>query len=346
MTSLLIQADELLRVAVSILEMSGSNPVEAGGVADHLVEANLRGHDSHGVGLLPTYMKDLADGHLRPNTHARLLSDEGVIGTFDGGRGYGHVVVKEAMSWAISKARDSGVAVFSVRDTYHAARLGSYGERAADRGLVSLLFANVFAGTQIVAPWGGTDGRLHTNPVCISIPSTPPRPHFVLDFATSRIAMGKVRVALDEQRQLPFGFLLDFEGHPTQEPAALFESPMGALLPFGEHKGSGLAVMCELLAGALTGGLVNQSMRPSREGLLNSVFGIVIDPARFGDVGEFNRRADAVVSHVKASPPASRDQPVLVAGEPEQITRGRRSAEGVPINLKTWNDIKALAVHE
>jgi uncharacterized oxidoreductase len=334
---------ELRQLARAIFVATGSNDREAEIVSDHLVEANLRGHDSHGVGLIPTYVRDRKAGHLHPNRHPHLVSENGALALFDAMNGYGHVAAHEVTDWAVGRARTDGVAVVGLRNSHHIARVGTYGEQACEAGLVAIAFANVFAGRQIVAPFGGSDGRLHTNPICIAVPAGARRPAFILDFATSQIAMGKVRVAYNKGAAVEPGILIDSVGVPTTDPAALFEEPLGALLSFGGHKGSGLAVMCELLAGALVGGPTNRTVDPPPRGLMNNMLLILIDPARFADLAVFHGEVEAILAHVKASPSRDPSRHVLVAGEPELATRAGRLAHGIPLDARSWNDILVVA---
>jgi len=187
MKAVVIQVEALRTLTRRILVASGSDSGEAEIVADHLIDANLSGHDSHGVGLLPMYAKDRVDGFLKPNGHARLVREDGAIGVFDGGMAYGHVAAREASAWGIARARTSGVAIVGLRNSYHIARVGTYGEMAAAAGLVSIMFVNVVAGTQGVAAFGGADGRLHTNPICMAIPAGR-RDAWMLDMATTTVA--------------------------------------------------------------------------------------------------------------------------------------------------------------
>ena len=221
---------------------------------------------------------------------------------------------------------------------------GRTANRPQQLGLISILFVNVVAGgLQKVAPFAGADARLHTNPVCIGIPAGEHRPPIILDFATSQTAMGKVRVAYNEGRKLEPGALIDFAGRPSGDPAVIFEKPFGAILPFGGHKGSGLALACELIGGALAGGPTNQSTAPRGGGLINSLLAIYIDPIRFVELPYFHRDIAAVLDHVKASPPSDPAKPVLTAGEPERARRRLRLVEGVPIDATSWKDILAAA---
>jgi uncharacterized oxidoreductase len=338
-----IDHQKLRRIAHATFVATGSSGEEATIVSDHLVEANLRGHDSHGVGLIPTYVRDRRAGHQHPNRHPRLLREDGAIAVFDATMGYGHVAARDVTDRGIAKARASGVALVGLQNSHHIARVGTYGEQACAAGLVAILFANVFAGRQMVAPFGGSDARLHTNPICIAVPAGEGRSPFVLDLATSQIAMGKVRVAYNKHVAVEPGVLIDGAGVPTTDPSVLFEEPFGALQPFGGHKGSGLALMCELLAGALVGGPTNQMLNPPRRGLMNNMLAIFIDPARFTELPIFHREIEGILAHVKASPGADPAKPVLVAGEPERSTRAERLANGIPLDPKSWEEIVAAA---
>ncbi len=335
---------ELLRDLVRrMLTAAGSNAEEAKIVSDHLVDANLAGHDSHGVGLLPTYIHDRKAEKLHANAHVQLLRDDGAIGIFDGDMGFGHVLAREATLWGIERARASGTAIVALRNSHHIARVGTYAELACAANLISIFFVNVVFGAPRVAVYGGSDGRLHTNPICIAVPGSINHPPFILDFATSKIAIGKVRVAYNEKRHLSPGTLIDVTGAPSTDPAVLYEEPKGAILPFGEHKGSGLAVMCELLAGALTGGVTNQAGTARDRGLTNSMLAILIDPQRFTPDTVFHREIEAILKHVTDSPAANEDHPVVTAGEPERQSRKRRLEQGIPIDGVTWAGIVAAA---
>lgn len=339
----LVAHETLRKLARETLAAAGSGPEEAAIVADHLVEANLRGHDSHGVGLLPMYLRDRAAGWVRTNQHARLVRDEGAIAIFDGGVGYGHVIAREATEWGIARARRDGSVILALRNAYHVARVGTYGQMACDAGLVSIFFVNVATGAPKVAPFGGRDGRLNTNPICIGVPAGDGHPELLLDFATSRIAAGKVRVARNEGHALPEGILIDEHGAPTSDPGVIYREPAGAILPFGEHKGTGLALMCDLLAGALVGGRVNDLAMPPDARITNSMLAILIDPGRLTDLGEFHRTITESIRNVLASPPIDPAKPVMVAGEPERRKRAARIESGIPIDPVTWQEIVAAA---
>jgi uncharacterized oxidoreductase len=197
-----------------------------------------------------------------------------------------------------------------------------------------------------VAPFGGMAGRLGTDPICITFPGTDTLPPFVLDFATSRVAAGKVRVALNEKKKVPVGWIIDKDGQDSTEPGTFFgRSPAdggGALLPFGEHKGSGLAVACELLAGVLAGAGAIHAGVPNR-GVANGMFAIMVDPTQFADPAWLKSEMETLIAWVKSAPPRPGTDAVLVAGEPERISMAKRLAQGVPIDDTTWSELVTAA---
>ncbi len=340
---MLIAHRKLSAACVRLFTAAGSLAEEAEVVADHLVEANLRGHDSHGVGMIPTYLANLAAGTLRANRRGKVLRDDGAILVYDGERGYGQVVARLATGLAIERAREAGLALVALRNAHHIGRVGSYGEQCAAAGLVSLHFVNVTGHQPYVAPHRGRDARLATNPVCIAVPGAAPDRAVILDMATSKVPVGKVRVARNEGRRLAPDLLLDAEGRPSLEPQALFGPPGGALLPLGEHKGYALSFLCDLLAGAVGGG---GTLRPENQGqgtITNNMLAVVIDPSRLVDRGWLGDEVEAIAAYVTASPPRRPGEPVLLPGEPERQARARRLAEGIPVDDVTWDQLAGAA---
>src|SRR3954465_15398970 len=332
---MIIDHGKLRTFANRIVAAGGSTPDEAAIVAEHLVEANLRGHDSHGVGMLVAYVRDFEAGTLKANQTPEIVSDTGTISVWDARAGYGQVIARRAVEWAIGAAREHGVAVNGLRNAHHIGRVGTYGEIAARAGMVALHFVNVASGPPPVAPFRGREGRFLTNPVCIAIPGTASNEPILLDFATSRVAMGKVRVAHNAGKPMYEGVLLDHAGRPTTDPAVMYAEQRGMVLPFGEHKGSGLALVCELLAGAIVGSTSVTSMAPPDRGILNGMLSIVIDPARLSTRDSMMAEIDTMIAWVKSAQPADPDLPVLVAGEPERIARAARIARGIEIDDTT-----------
>src|SRR5213078_3019161 len=229
--TLVFQAGPLTRAIEAIVAAGGSEPREAKLVADNLVTANLTGHDSHGVGMIPRYID--------------ALLDAGALLALDGRKGYGQAIGLEAMRMAIERAKQHGCCVMALRNTHHLGRIGHWAELAVQEGLVSIHFVNVISHAR-VAPYGGRDARFGTNPCCIGVP-LPGRPPFILDYATSAVAQGKLRVAHNKREKVPLGRLIDNQGNPTDDPRYAVVPPFGAMLPFGEHKGYGMALACELL---------------------------------------------------------------------------------------------------
>jgi uncharacterized oxidoreductase len=332
-------ADGLRRLTSAILKSGGSGDAEAQLVADHLVQANLAGHDSHGVGMMPSYVRHLKAGLVVPNTPAKLVKDDGAVLMFDGGRGYGRCVAGEAMAGAIARCGQTGVVAMTLANAHHIGRVGAYGELASGAGLVSLHFVNVADHRALVAPFRGTDARFSTNPVCIALPGTDRQPPLLLDMATSAQAMGKIRVARNEGKPAPDGVLIDPSGQPTRDPGVMYSEPQGALRTFGGHKGYALAVMTELLAGALSGGPTIQPGNARLGGTVNNMFAVLVDPARLAGVDWLRREIDGFVEYVKASPPADPAAPVLMPGEPERIARAERSRAGIVVDDTTWEEI-------
>jgi uncharacterized oxidoreductase len=338
-----IDHQRLRRLTSALLEKAGSRPPEAITVADHLVDANLAGHDSHGVGMLPHYMRNLKEGTLVPNRVPEVVSESGNFAVWDGRNGYGQVIARDAMGWAVQTARRRGVAVHGLRNTHHIGRVGAYGEIAAAAGLVSIHFVNGNSGPPRVTPFRGREGRLSTNPICIAIPGTSDTPPVILDMATSRIAIGKVRVAYNQRKPVVDGALITVDGKPTTDPSVLYEDPRGAVQPFGEHKGYALALIAELLAGAVVGAGTIQPANPRDRGILNGMLTVVIDPERMASASFVRTEVDALIAYMKATQPADPALPVLVPGEPERIARAQRIAEGIDIDDTTWKEIGEAA---
>jgi uncharacterized oxidoreductase len=332
-----IDAADLHSFVCAIWEKSGSDPREARLVADHLVLANLSGHDSHGVGMIPRYVRSLKEGELKLNGHAEIVRDAGAVLTIDGGCGFGQVVAHEAMVHGIARAKSLGICAVGLRNAHHIGRIGHWAEQCAQQGLVSFHFVNV-AGDPLVAPFGGIDARFGTNPFCAAFPRTGKAP-LVLDFATSRIAFGKTRVAYNKGLRVPTESLIDHRGKPTTDPKVMHEEPRGSLLAFGGHKGYGLAAMCEIFAGALSGGFTTRSSTLVKtSAIINCMLSVIVNPEAL-DAPNADAEAEAFVEWVKASPLDDVSEKVYVPGEPEQGLRAERGANGIPIDHITWQQI-------
>jgi len=325
----------------AIARAGGSEAHEAKLVADNLVLANLTGHDSHGVGMMPRYVEALLEGGLHPNRKVDVKLDAAALLALDGGAGYGQSIGLQATRLAIERAQKHGVSITALGNSHHLGRIGHWAEMAVAEGLVSIHFVNVQSFAR-VAPFAGADRRFGTNPVCVGIP-LPGEPPFLLDMATSAVAQGKLRVAHNKRAKIPLGWLIDDQGNPTDDPRWGVIAPLGAMSCFGEHKGYGLAVACELLGGALTGGGVTDYDNKTRRRVLNGMLSILIDPARLGTRESYTKDANSFLAWLRASRPAPGHDRVRIAGEPEREYRAKREREGIPVDDETWNEIRAAA---
>jgi uncharacterized oxidoreductase len=326
----------------AIFEASGSEPEEARIVADHLVDANLAGHESHGVIRVAKYIGWLQAGQVKPNRHARVTLDAGPLIGVDGDSGYGQVIALEASRLGIGRARELGAAIVAVCNSGHLGRIGAFAEDAARAGLVSLHFVNTSGFGILVAPFGGSDRRLSANPIGAGIP-VPGRDPLILDIATSIIAEGKIQVARNKGELLPDGCVLDGAGRPTRDPAAFYADPPGAILPFGGHKGSGLSIVTEILAGAVTGGGASDPHGPTADRLVNNMLTIYLAPWSFSTPETYATDVRRLLDWISASPPATPGGEVLLPGDVERRNRSERMAKGVPLDTITIDQLREAA---
>lgn len=335
-----ISAETLTHFAIQFLQHAGSTPEEASIVAAHLIEANLKGHDSHGIGMLTQYAESIRNGFLIPNTTARLINDAGAILQFSGDRGYGQRIGREAMSAAIERAKTTGVCLMTLSKTNHLGRIGTYGEQAAQAGMISIHFVNVQEYTPLVAPYCGSQARFGTNPICIAMPKSPENPAFILDFATSMVAVGKTRVAYLAGKKFDDEVMLDHQGNPTNDPSVMWNEPTGALRAMAKHKGGGLIMACEFLAGLLSGGGTMQPNNPRNHTIINNMTTFVVDPNKLTARDWFGEEYDAMVDFIRSSPaPDPIENPILISGEPEIKTKQQRQADGIMISDTEWQAI-------
>ena len=333
---------QLRRVIRALLERAGSESEEAAQVADHLVESNLKGHDSHGIGMIPHYVRNVTNGTMHPNTGLTLVKDGGAVLLFDGGLGFGQRVGAEMMAHLVERARGLGAAVAALRNVHHLGRIGAYAEMAVAAGLVSMHFVNVIGHPPLVAPYRGSRARFATNPISFGIPGTARHEPVIVDMATGLVAMGKVRVANNKGEPMPPGMLVDHEGRPTTDPGVMFPAdgePHGAILPFGLHKGYCLLFAAEMLAGVLSGGGASSPAAERLDTICNHMLTVVIDPAALVEPEWMESEIDALREYVASSPPGDPDRPVLAPGDPERAAFAKRSAEGIPVDPVTWNAI-------
>ena len=331
-----LEPAKLIALVTATMQRAGSSADEAATIARRLVDANCVGHDSHGVIRVGKYLEWVREGWLRPNQPPSVAFESDTIAIVDGNRGFGQVIGEFATRLGIAKAAKSGIAMVGLRNCGHLGRLGDWAEMAAEQGQVSLHFLNT-SGAQRVAPFGGSDRRLSTNPLAIGVPceSGPPA---ILDITTSTVAEGKLMVASNKGEQVPAGWIVDKHGKPTTDPKDFYDG--GALLTIGEHKGSGLSILTDLLAGAITTG---RSSDPDDTVLRNNMLSIFIAPAVYDGPGGVLAEAERLLEWVKASPPLVAGRPVLGPGDVERQTRAARLASGVPLDDTTWNNLIAAA---
>ncbi len=328
---------QLLTFARRLLIALGSSEENADAVADHLVDANLAGHDSHGVLRLLQYSQHVAEGRIAPAAQPRVLRETDTTLLLDGNLAWGQVVAGRAIEAAVERARRHAVSAVAVRNCYHVGRVGVYPRMAARQGFVAQVLCNGH-GVGRVAPWGAAEARLATNPIAIAVP-TRGEPVLV-DITTSVVAEGKVRVARLAGKQVPEGWILDGEGRPTTNPEDLYAG--GTILPFGGregHKGYGLSVVVDLLGGLLSGagaGFLTETIG-------NGLFIQVTDPAAFAERDEFLDRVDEFIAYLKSARTKPGVEEILLPGEPEIRTEARRRNEGIEIDTGTIEKLDALA---
>lgn len=334
---------DVLRPAMAaIFAAAGCPDAEARQIGDHLVDANLAGHDSHGVIRVAKYIDWQRQGMVLPGRPLETLRDDGPLLMFDGGFGYGQSLGRAAMAAAIERARSAGLAVMALRNVGHLGRIGAWAEMATAAGMLSVHFVNTSGFGILVAPHGGSDRRLSANPIAAGIPVAGGAA-MILDMSTCVIAEGKIQVARNKGAALPDGAVLDGGGRPTRDAEAFYASPPGAILPIAAHKGSGLSILCEILAGALTGGGSSHPGNPSADRLVNNMLTIVIDADGMAGASAFAADVARLQEWVKASPPLAPDGEVLVPGEPERRCRAEREAGGIPLDDATCAQIAQAA---
>lgn len=346
---MMIEAAALERLVAAIFRAEGCSEAESASIARHLVGANLAGHDSHGVIRVPRYVTLMREGRVKPGRKIAIVMENDAMAVVSGQYGFGQSIGEQAVELGLAKARKSGVSIVALRHSAHLGRIGGWAEIAAAAGFVSVHFVNV-AGSLLVAPFGGVDRRLSTAPFCVGLPRPGQWP-IILDFATSLVAEGKVLVASNGGKPLPPGSLIEPDGRLSTDPETLYgpipgpgprnyRKGRGAIRAMGEHKGSGLAFMCEILGGALTGsGTAGPGERPPANGMLS----IYLSPEAFGSDDFFAAETRRYVEFFKSSRPAAAGGEVLAPGEPEQRAREKRLAGGIPLEAETWAALEATA---
>ncbi|MCA1665864.1 MAG: Ldh family oxidoreductase [Thermomicrobia bacterium] len=351
----LCSSDQLRAYVRQVALAVGAADDIADELATHLIKANLSGHDSHGVLRLPQYVAQADAGGLVPNARPTVVREMGGTTVMDAHFGFGQYSTAVALDWAMERARTHGIAAVASRHATHIGRLGEYTERASAAGMIAIVTIGTAApGGGGVAPFGGAQRFLGTNPWSFGVPADGPTSmNMVYDAATSVVAEGKLRVARSKNAPLAPGLIVDKDGNPSTNAEDFYNG--GALLPVGGavagHKGYGLSMASALIAGLA---MVDDdrpvmpvpSAHPDAgfaRGALGGVFVIAMDPAAFGDSAEYRRLTGETLAAVKATPPAPGTDEVLVPGEPEIRSRAAREREGIPIPAPIWQNLAAVA---
>ena len=338
----LIPAARLRTISVNIFTAIGLKADKAQTIANLLIESNLAGHDSHGVLRLPQYVLSIQSKAIDPDVEIEIVSETPSSAIIDGHSGLGQFIATQAMEVAIAKAREHTISTVNVYNCNHIGRLADYVKMAAEAKMIGLLFLNGHGGDHGVAPWGGTDRRLSTNPFACALPTGKDSP-MVIDLTTSIVAGGKIRAYRSRGEPLPEGWILDADGIPSTDPNAYLEDPQGALLPFGDiagHKGYGLSMLTDILAGAMCEAGCSRS---SSSGVGNAFLIIVIDIEKFTEIADFEAHVSQMIDFVKASPTAPGFDEISIPGERSARTRQQRLAEGIPLDDTTWERLVETA---
>jgi LDH2 family malate/lactate/ureidoglycolate dehydrogenase len=331
-----IDAATLTAFSQSLIEAAGVDSWQAALVAECLVFANLRGVDSHGVQLLPIYIERIEAGEVNSKVEGRVESEDGCSVVYDAQNAIGQTASHICCAHAIRIARERGMAMVAVRNSNHFGAAAFWGMEFARAGMIGIVMCNA---SPIVAPWQGRQARLGTNPVCVALPGP-----WLLDMATTTVAANKLyKYAAAGQETIPAGWAMDADGVPT---TSVQEALRGLMAPLGGYKGYGLQMMVEILCAVLSGGMMSTDVggiriRGRASGASQSF--IAIDVGRFMPVAEFTARVEELVARMKSSAPARGYDEVLVAGDPEWRHEAERRANGLPIEVKTWEELSSFA---
>ena len=348
-----VDVNYAIELITDIFKAKSCNNYEAKTIAERLCGSNLKGHDSHGIVRVPRYVLWMEWGWVFPNIKPELIVDSGALALIDAKQGFGQVAGEFAVDEGIKRAKLHGVSVVGLKNSGHLGRIGDWSERAADAGLVSLHFVNV-RGSLLVAPFGGSDRRGSTSPLSIGVPSKD-TDHIILDMATSTVAEGKVMVAQKGGKPLPAGALIDSNGNLTINPEVMYgkinenevpnsENGTGAITAFGLHKGSGINFMMEILGGALTGSGVSAGIDDKeKRKFANGMLSLYVKVDKMVNFEYFLNEVRSYADFVRSSPPANKNEKVLIPGDKEISTYKDRLANGLPVAPIVWQNIKQTA---
>ncbi len=331
-----ISSEQLIAWTVQLLQAVRFPADKARLVAESLVAANLRGVDSHGVQLLPYYVEQVACGDVDPTAEGRIASESGACLVFDGENAIGQHIASVCCSHAVRLAREHGIAMVVAYEANHFGAAAYWGQRISQNGMIGIVMCNA---SPLVAPWQGRQPRMGTNPICMSVPGP-----WLLDMATTTVAANRILKAMvNGEESIPAGWAMDSEGVPTTNTNIAFH---GLPMPLGGYKGSGLAMMVEILCAVLSGGAMSLDVGGIRirgKHMHVSYMFLAIDVSRFMPVDQFTQRLESLVNLVKSSAPAKNFDEVLVAGDPEWRTEADRRRNGIPLGEGTWQSLLQTA---
>lgn len=333
-------AQQLREMAIQLFTAAGVPKNETEEVAFHLVDANLAGHDSHGVIRIPRYLEMIRKGLVQPGAPIEIVKESPAAVVLNGNWGFGQVVAKRAMEIAIERAATAGSCAITAYNSNHIGRLGAYPLMAVERNMIGMVMVNNHGGGLLMAPFGGRARRMSPNPIAFAAPTKQGAP-FLMDITSSMTAGGKIMVKRNRKEPLPEGWIIDAEGNPSTDPQKFYGPPEGAILPLGGsmgHKGFALAMMVEILCGALSEAGCSRKDAP-RVG--NGIFAFVLNPTHFTEHSAFLDRLEALITFIKSSPTLPGFEEILIPGEPEFRTQQRRAQEGIWIEDTTWEEICA-----
>ena len=332
-----VSAEKLREMGESIFKANGLSPEKAEFLVDTLIEANLTGHDSHGVHYYLGYTDRIEKGSIKPDAEPVIIKESPTTAHIDGQWAQGQITARKVIQTAVEKAKKNMVSAVGAFNCNHIGRLGYYSDWASKQGIIAILFANV--GNPLVSVHNGMGKIFGTNPISVSVPTEKAEP-FLVDYASSVVAAGKLSVARAAHKKIPDHWASDSEGNPTDDPWAL--SKGGWLKPFGEYKGYGLQLVVELLGAVLTGS--QSGLDPDRIPVVtNGVLAIALNPEAFIGLDKFKEETDSLLGKVKELTPLPGKR-VLVPGKPELESKEKRLREGIPLPEETWTKIQELAL--
>ncbi|MEV7090168.1 Ldh family oxidoreductase [Streptomyces sp. NPDC093085] len=334
-----VGAADLLRFAAAATEAKGVPPADARLLADTLVTAELWGHPSHGMLRLPWYLERVESGATAAVAAPETVSDNGAVLVVDGRDGLGQVLADRAVGWGVERARQHGISAVGLRNSGHFGTAAYFTRKAAAQHCVALLMTNA---SPAMAPWGGREKRVGTNPWSIAAPGGR-YGTVVMDIANTAVARGKIYHAKERGQPIPEGWAAGRDGVPTTDPRRAIE---GLILPMAGHKGYAISFMFDVLAGVLTGSAFGTSVvgpyRPAGRSGVGHLL-ICVDIRAMADPAEFERRMEALVEETKATPAAPGVAEIFVPGEPEIRTAERLAGEGITVVDDTWASLARIA---